>query len=165
MSSHNPQIKLRDMSTLFVECKTFIEYFIEQEKLEAQLLPDYAKPRMVGIGLICCDKCHENDRNKIYVRPFREGALGEVGNTDWNLCIEGIICCALYDKVRAIPRDWWVQKAREAGVERDDDKGYIYSDSPSHNTNRRRVASRISKKLELEKEDETEGLNSWLKNR
>lgn len=102
----------------------------------------------------------------MHVRPFREGVYGQVGNTDWELCVEAIICCGIYDLVRALPREWWVKKARELGVysSRGDDRGYIYPDSPTLSTPPHHVTGGRSHREERE-ENETDGLAAWMKNR
>jgi len=104
------------MSVAFLECSIIIrESWEKHERIE------------------CCPQCHKH-KQLIYVRPYREGVLGEAGNTDWDLCVEGIVCCNLYHFTRSLPRSWWVEKARELGVYREDMRGYIYPASPHRNT-------------------------------
>lgn len=145
--SVSPGVILRDMAIAFLECPTFLEEFWE-------------------LGGKCCPRCHEDRKNKMHVRPFREGVYGQVGNTDWELCVEAIICCGIYDLVRALPREWWVKKARELGVysSRGDDRGYIYPDSPTLSTPPHHVTGGRSRREERE-ENETDGLAAWMKNR
>jgi len=115
-AASSPGVVLRFMSVAFLECATFLH-------------PDGE--------VICCPKCHAGDRkNLIYVRPFKEGVLGDVGNTDWDMCIEATVCCKIYDFVRALPREWWIKKATELNVYREDSRGYIYPNSPHRNTTR-----------------------------
>jgi hypothetical protein len=112
----NPQVRLRDVSTLFVQCETFLKEFPDWQFL--------AKP--------CCKDCHSHQRNLIYARPRRD----EVGNPDWDLCVEGMVCCSIYDLVCKLPHSWWVEFAKKHGVYREDPRGYIYTDTPERNTER-----------------------------
>jgi hypothetical protein len=149
ISGGNPQVRLKDMSTAFIQCGAF-----------GTELP---------VDTQCCPKCHTDDRNMIYVRPFQEGCMGSVGNTDWDLCIEGIVCCGIYDFVRALPREWWVGKSRELGVGRDDGRGYSYTDTPHRNTEHTKKGSsslaKRPRRIASMDEDEPEGLSSWMNKR
>jgi hypothetical protein len=143
------------MSIVFIECPTFFKEFPE-----------------LAYQSSCCKNCHAEQRNLIYVRPFRDGVYRE--NTDWYLCVEAIVCCGIYDFVRKLPREWWVGKSREFGVNREDlERGYIYPDSPARNTVRPRVAGQTSNKAAapvgrkprraLTDDEEPEGFGSWLR--
>src|SRR5438093_4239375 len=102
----SPQV-FKSMSVAFLECAGFLKLFPEWKSS-------------------CCSHCHGLDNHKIYIRPLDSSGY----NADWYLCIEAIVCCGLYHKVRELPREWWVAKSIELGVKRDDGRGYIYPDSP-----------------------------------
>jgi len=154
----SPQVRLRDMSVVFIECKTFHAEF-----------PDW-----VDVGYACCGDCHSRINALIYVRPFKPEYPSD-SNADWSLCIEALICCKIYDMVRALPREWWVKKAKEYGVYRDDSRGYIYSDSPEKNTERPAHARTVSATIKTERakavirrqqeEEEEGGLDAYLARR
>jgi hypothetical protein len=154
-AARSPQVVLRDMSILFVECAELHKEFVELQ-FEAT----------------CCKKCHVAKKNLIYVRPFRD----EAGNTDWDVCVEAMVCCAVYNFVRALPREWWLKKAREAGVARDDNRGYIYTTSTHLNTERAsrrpspqaksKAVSYATRKKAVDDANERErsgGISGWLK--
>lgn len=151
MSARSPKVGLRNMSVAFLECKTFHDILLEEARLEHVKLMK-SNPTVSGIygmGLKeCCPTCHtgDNQRNLIYVRPFQDGAYGHVGNTDWDMCIEATICCKLYDYVRSLPREWWIKKATELGVYREDPRGYIYPNSPHRNTTRSQGGIHLQKR-------------------
>ena len=99
------------MSVAFIDCDGFRKLW------ETELPP-------------CCDKCHESVErsdgskvypNKIYVRPRKEN--GDY-NSDWALCIEGVVCCKVFHLVTDIPNSWWRAQAERLGVRRDDGQGY-----------------------------------------
>lgn len=92
-----------NMSVAFLECDAFREFYPE--------------------GFKCCESCHSDKAHRIFVRPIRD----EVGNPDWLLCIEGIVCCRSYDYVRQIPHEWWERESKRLGVKRDDGRGHVYS--------------------------------------
>ena len=139
-AASSPGVVLRFMSVAFLECKTFHDLQLEESRLRhiEERKRDPLIGAIYGIGLgDCCPKCHEkNHKNLIYVRPFQDGVYGQVGNTDWDMCIEAIVCCKIYDFVRALPREWWIKKATELNVYREDSRGYIYPNSPHRNTTR-----------------------------
>jgi hypothetical protein len=141
------------MSVLFLECKGLHEEF-----------PDWPA---------CCSCCHSEEHEKtykIYVRPIGPDGL----NADWYLCVEAIVCCALYHYVRALPYDWWVEKSKQFKVRRDDLRGYIYPSSPEKDTDRveKKTPASIQgykkekAKREIARQRDTEeagGLRGWLK--
>lgn len=144
------------MSVLFIECAALHREF-----------SDF--PR-------CCEECHSarNERtHKIYVRPIGQDGL----NADWYLCVEAIVCCSLYHRVRALPYEWWVEKAEKAGVRRDDMRGYKYTDSTHLNTERPHVEAKketpsikaykkaraIAEVKDAREREESSGLGAWLK--
>jgi hypothetical protein len=140
------------VSVLFLECAGLVEEFPEWEGL-------------------CCQSCHSEEHkatHKIYVRPIGKDGL----NADWYLCVEAIVCCGLYHRVRALPYDWWLEKSIKFKVKRDDMRGYIYPSSPERNTERPHVAqtSPAYKKEKARQEaasardrEESGGLRGWLK--
>lgn len=141
------------MSVLFIECPSLLKEFPEWQGL-------------------CCSSCH-NDENKathkIYIRPIGKDGV----NADWYLCVEAIVCCGLYHRVRALPYEWWVAKSVAAGVRRDDGSGYRYTDSVDRNTERpertyatpqRKTYQRSGSKDNVSdrERDEAGGLKGWL---
>lgn len=108
----NVSHRSQSMSVAFLECKAFKEF-----------LP---------FGYECCENCHKFKRNLIFIRPYKPGEE----NPDWMLCIEGIVCCKVYDYVREVPHGWWERMAKDLGVNREDMRGYIYPGSPQRNTER-----------------------------
>jgi len=123
------------MSVAFLECSAFKEFLPHDH--------------------VCCSSCHESRARLIYVKPLQEN-----GNPDWFLCIEGIVCCKAYDLVRAIPHSWWADRSQELGVKREDQRGYVYPQSPEHDTDRerpkpgKRVPVRQSRKTAVEEDEE-----------
>ena len=94
---------------------------------------DWFRERGCISSFECCKDCHADGGHKrIFVSPFKEDGI----NTDWQLCIQGIVCCEMYDAVRALPREFWVHQAELHNVKRDDGRGYIYPSSPERNTER-----------------------------
>lgn len=147
------------MSVLFIECQALHREF----------------PSWVA-HTPCCDTCHKEENkatHKIYVRPIGQDGL----NADWYLCVEAIVCCSLYHRVRALPYEWWVEKAEKAGVRRDDMLGYRYTDSTDKNTERPHVEAKkeatsiktykkaraIASIKEDREKEEGGGLGAWLK--
>lgn len=156
------------MSVVFLECATFLE-MINVCNCGFPDLKHHRECRQEQTNRhICCKTCHthEHGSHLIYVRAFQEGALGEAGNTDWELCVEAIVCCNLYHFVRALPRSWWIEQARKHGVGRGDSKGYIYPNSPSRNTDRSdRPRSGSKRTVQKDEDEEPQGLAAWMKNR
>jgi hypothetical protein len=62
----------------------------------------------------CCVDCHERGFH-IPVVPFVAGATLESRTTsiDWELGIQGEICCGRFEFVRSLSREWWVRKMAE----------------------------------------------------
>jgi hypothetical protein len=92
---------------------------------------------------VCCESCHKPaiegsliQPGLICVRAYQEDVYGKVGNCDYQLCVEAQVCCKSYDIVRALPRQWWLDKANELGVSRGDGRGYVYPSQPERNTER-----------------------------
>jgi hypothetical protein len=115
---------------------------------------------------VCCPSCHQRE-NLIFFVPRYEGS----NQRDYTLCIEAMICCIMWDKVAAIPRDWWVRRAEELGVRREDPRGYIYPSNPEKNTERPRStpkvnATRVRESIKADhKREEEGGLAAFLKRR
>lgn len=79
------------------------EYFYQPEHVAELKYPE-----------LCCKACHA-DTTLIVVRPRDFNKL-----TDWFLGIEAAVCCKLYDLVRALPHQWWIDRALEHGTTRVD---------------------------------------------
>ena len=128
------------MSVAFLECASFKEFLPHDH--------------------ICCLSCHETRTHLIYVKP-----LNDAGNPDWFLCIEGIVCCKAYDFVRAIPHEWWSARSQELGVKREDQRGYVYPQSPERDSDRSKARTRVplrqSRKTAVE-EDEEFSYNDYI---
>jgi len=61
---------------------------------------------------LCCAKCH--DPNAVDSGINVHGIIDsgpEKGMIDWFLGIEAIVCCKMYDHVRALPYSWWQDQA------------------------------------------------------
>lgn len=149
------------MANLFIGCEEFRKLF----KAEIEFLPKPLEP--------CCRECHVNDC-LIFVRPFRNNER----NTDWDICVEAEVCCEMYDFVRALPREWWINYAKEKGfyATRNDGRGYSFTDTPEKDTDRpssqtRRSSAQVTKervKAAIRKQDDDEragGLSGYLKRR
>lgn len=163
--TENPQVRLRSVATLFIECATIHEEF-------GHLPSDSTKS--------CCKSCHEQpqDSGLISIRPRKENYPGDT-NTDWDIRVEAIVCCALYDFVRALDRQWWIGKGKDVGDNDNDQRGYIYSSSTHKNTDKPRtyekknsIASKaagqikIKRKLQEDQErEEAGGLSGFLSRR
>lgn len=141
------------MSVLFIECAALHQEF-----------PSWAAYTP------CCENCHSEEHKatyKIYVRPIGPDGL----NADWYLCVEAIVCCALYHRVRELPYEWWVAKSVKYGVKREDMRGYIYPASPEKNTEREKTpnvgptkARSYSRDRKSDRErDEEAGFSAWKK--
>lgn len=101
---------------------------------------DWFRKHLNSAPLVCCENCHEKLGNKrIFVSPFKEDGI----NTDWQLCVQGIVCCRMYDFVRGLDRNFWVAQAELYGTKRDDGRGYIYPSSPERNTERASSGSQV----------------------
>jgi hypothetical protein len=139
------------MSIVFIECASFRE--------------------MLPFDHVCCPKCHEfterSDGSKlypnlIYVRPTRE----DNANPDWSLCIEGLVCCKAYHIVKDLPRSWWVREAKERGVYREDQRGYIYSNTKENDTDKPKpsASAKRARRIVVE-DDEPESFASFINKR
>lgn len=141
------------MSVAFIECEEFWRVY-----------QDYATGR---IEFECCRECHTNDA-LIYIRPKKADGTG----SDWTLCIEGVVCCQLHHFVSNLPREWWVKRAIDLGVRRDDSRGYVFPSSPSRDTDQPRQAAPVAKaarvRRAMQEDNERErsgGLANFLKRR
>lgn len=76
-----------------ISCDTFIDYLVAEEA--KQPVPAYGKPHILGISLVCCERCHSANLPLIRITSLDERYAGTV-------------CCALWDKVRAIPLEGWI---------------------------------------------------------
>jgi hypothetical protein len=122
-------------------------------------------------NIVCCERCHEKREKLISVRPFTidydaRARIGASQNTDWGLCVEAIVCCTLYDYVRNLPREWWVEQSKKYGVTRQDEfRGYIYPNSPERNTMRENygLEKRASNKNEKVPKNPAKGAAARLK--
>lgn len=132
---------------------------------------EYFKQPPIRLRCPCCHNCHKLLQNRIHVRPYKEDGL----NADHELCIEAIVCCSIYDFVRALPREWWIEQAKAFGVykSRDDGRGYMFTDHPEKNTERRsdgKKATSFKQKIKAIPQDEEtieteEGLAYYLSKR
>lgn len=63
----------------------------------------------------CCQgDCHPD--NLINVTPYAIDATPENKRLDWELGIQGLVCCGRYEFVRSLSREWWIEKGREIGL-------------------------------------------------
>lgn len=114
VTSVSPRHRARYMSIFFIECPSF------------------------HLNIECCPECHSSimrtDGTKIYpdliyVRPIKGN--GDY-NPDWELHIESLVCCRIYHHVKSLPKAWWEDQARKAGVF----TGYKFSNSRELDTDR-----------------------------
>lgn len=130
---------LKSMGVHFIECASIKEWFNSLDAVTARALSD-----KYSIGVLnCCNHCHTAQFHKIYVRPINPSNQ----LIDWFLGLEALVCCHLLDIAREIPYEWWRDKSKALGVDRQDDRGYVYPDrktgSPSTTTQRSTKSSRV----------------------
>jgi hypothetical protein len=77
-------------------------YILKCEAFDDELSARYS-------NTCCKDGCHGTN-TLIPVTPYALDATAENRRLDWELGIQGLVCCGRYEFVRSLSREWWVEK-------------------------------------------------------
>lgn len=89
----------------------------------------------------CCKgDCHERGEF-INVTPYAIDATPENRRLDWEIGIQGMVCCGRYEYVRSLSREWWVKKGQEVGLWSEERASALMHKGSWHKTYERRTSS------------------------